>query len=77
MGVDRERSKESCSASVRTAALDALYAGFPGGLVIPCLEPVMIIEVGFEAVECSVARGKRAARNQYLFILYLEFGQVK
>jgi hypothetical protein len=29
-----------------TAALEALYAGFPGGFVIPCFEPVMMIEVG-------------------------------
>ena len=28
-----------------TAALEALYAGLPGGLVIPCLLPVMTTAV--------------------------------
>lgn len=38
----------------------------------------MIIEVGFEAVECAVARGRRAVWNQYfLFPLFIkEFGGV-
>ena len=40
------RSNERCSASVFTAALDALYAGLPGGFVMPCLLPVMTIAEG-------------------------------
>ena len=31
------KSWERCSASVLTADLDALYAGLPGGFVIPTL----------------------------------------
>lgn len=51
VGEDFERSKERCSAKVFTAALEALYAGFPGGLVIPCLEPVMMMLDGLLAEE--------------------------
>ena len=40
------RSNERCSASVLTAALLALYAGLPGGFVMPCLLPVMTIAEG-------------------------------
>jgi hypothetical protein len=40
------RSKERCSASALTAALLALYAALPGGLVMPCLLPVMTIALG-------------------------------
>lgn len=40
------RSKERCSASVFTAALLALYAGLPGGFVMPCLLPVITIADG-------------------------------
>lgn len=40
------RSQLRCSARVLTADLDALYAAFPGGLVMPCLLPVMTMEVG-------------------------------
>jgi len=59
VGDDFERSKERCSASALTAALEALYAGFPGGFVIPCLEPVITMLAGFEADELSVTRGRR------------------
>lgn len=45
------RSKDRCSARVLTADLDALYAGFPGGLVMPCLEPVMTMLAGDEGDE--------------------------
>jgi hypothetical protein len=41
------RSQLRCSASVLTAALLALYAGFPGGFVMPCLLPVMTMAAGF------------------------------
>lgn len=58
LGEDFERSKERCSARVFTAALDALYAGFPGGLVMPCFEPVMMIEDGLLVEECVVMRGR-------------------
>jgi hypothetical protein len=37
------RSKLKCSASAFTAALLALYAGLPGGFVIPCFDPVITI----------------------------------
>ena len=37
---------ESDSAKERSAALEALYAALPGGLVIPCLLPVMTMEDG-------------------------------
>jgi hypothetical protein len=32
-----------------------LYAGFPGGLVIPCLEPVLITTLGFSwcSIDCT------------------------
>lgn len=40
------RSKLRCSASALTAAFDALYAALPGGLVMPCLLPVMTIALG-------------------------------
>lgn len=53
------KSQLKCSAMVLTAALDALYAGLPGGLVIPCLDPVMMIEAGEEAVDEAVTRGRR------------------
>ena len=53
------RSNERCSASVFTAALDALYAGLPGGFVIPCLLPVMTMEVCL-ADEASLMTGRKA-----------------
>lgn len=41
------RSWARCSVKFLIAALDALYAGFPapGGLVIPCFEPVMTMDL--------------------------------
>lgn len=48
-----------------TAALDALYAGFPGGLVIPCLEPVMITAVGVD-VELWLKTSGRSAQSPFV-----------
>lgn|SRR5690242_14840500 len=45
------KSKLRCSARALTAALDALYAAFPGGLVMPCLLPVMTIALGLLLLE--------------------------
>lgn len=59
-GEDFERSMERCSASVLTAALEALYAGFPGGFVIPCLLPVMMMLDGLDSEEWTVTSGRRA-----------------
>jgi hypothetical protein len=44
------RSKFRCSARLFTAALLALYAAFPGGFVMPCLEPVMTIAEGLSGL---------------------------
>lgn len=44
------KSQLRCSAKVFTADLLALYAGLPGGFVIPCLLPVMTMADG-EALE--------------------------
>lgn len=49
-------SWERCSARDFTAAFDALYAGLdPGGLVIPCLEPVITMVAGDE-LACRVGK---------------------
>ena len=51
------KSQLRCSATALTAALEALYAGLPGGFVIPCLLPVMIMAVDFEfAAFCTTGR---------------------
>lgn len=42
---------------MRRAALEALYAGLDGGLVMPCFEPVMTMAVG-EEVERDFKVGK-------------------
>ena len=44
--VDRRLVMLRCSARALTAALDALYAGLPGGFVMPCLLPVMTMAAG-------------------------------
>ena len=43
------------------AALEALYAGLaaPGGLVMPCLEPVMTIDLGVD--DEAVISGRRVS----------------
>jgi hypothetical protein len=59
LGFELRRSCARCSVMVFTIDLDALYAAFPGGFVIPCLLPVVIIDAG-----CFVfwTNGKNAAR---------------
>lgn len=46
--LESRRSKLRCSARDLIAALEELYAAFPGGLVMPCLDPVMTIADGIE-----------------------------
>ena len=55
-GEDLARSKERCSAIVLTADLEALYAALPGGLVMPCLLPVIIIAFGDELFDSKCGK---------------------
>ncbi len=43
-----------CSVSDRTAALPVLYTELPGGCVMPCLLPVLMITLGFSCCDLCV-----------------------
>ena len=47
---------------VLSAAFEALYAGLPGGLVMPCFEPVTTIAQGFESDAAARTDGRKVDR---------------